>query len=122
MNYGKKHYTKENIDKSSQKFIIQNKMPIWQQDYFESFYDPNTGSPVTRKFESYRRRIDYDELLKTASKTGCNIRKEIHKRNTHNPLARGKMGGNVEGLPGGGCLYGNNLDSDLALDFRSKSR
>ena len=116
----RQHYTNENIDKIISKIHhSEQDAYTWQQDYFESFYDPDTGSPVTRKFESYNRFVDYDELLQTASKTGCNIRKEKPLKNYPRSFDAGEMGGNVEGLPAGGCLYGNNMDSDMALEFCS---
>ena len=92
----------------------------WQQDYFESFYDPYTGSPFTREFESYSVNVDYQSLTKTAEKIGCDINSNQGFKPHPKSFGNGEMGGNLEGLPAGGCLYGNNLDSDLVKEICAK--
>ena len=47
-------YSRKEINKLISK-IVQADAPeyTWQQDYFESFYDPSTGQPIIRDFKSY---------------------------------------------------------------------
>ena len=110
-----KNYPEEKISRIISKIHQANVKPYtWQQDYFESFYDPETGAPITREFSSYAVKVNYKRLAKKAKRIGCGIKiGEELKRHTRS-FGSGEMGGNLEGLPAGGCLYGNNMDRDLA--------
>ena len=105
----------------------------WQQDWFESFIDLKTGSPVLRKIESYGRdRILPDINKMTISNILCPISKGDALKsnmpsNSSEPLAKissekksflgGEMGGNIEGAPGGFCMVGDNQGREFTKQF-----
>lgn len=111
----------------------------WQQDYFESFFNPQTGRPVVRQVESYSRVHQRAAQDLADSGAGCGITNgpqiaEIVRPDTE-PLGvddpestpdskgntysfdSGEMGGNIEGLPGGLCLVGDNIGSVFSNQF-----
>lgn len=99
----------------------------WQQDYFESFVDPSTGRPEVRKIESYGRGDQKAVEHLTKSTASCNISEGDILQTEHNYLkddgksfGNGEMGGNIEGLPGGFCLVGDNLSTKFAGQFCGK--
>ena len=99
----------------------------WQQDYFESFFNPETGKPVVRKIESYGRggANAVDNLAKSAA--SCEVLKGPDLKTDHGMIVpggksfeSGEMGGNIEGLPGGLCLVGDNLSPKFSKQFCGK--
>lgn len=97
----------------------------WQQDWFESFVDVKTGSPVIRSMESYSRVPPNagDKIEKAGS--SCNITtgewlKDNYinigddPRTANRSFGSGEMGGNIEGAPGGFCMIGDNIGKKLA--------
>lgn len=93
----------------------------WQQDYFESFIDPNTGSPVLREVESYKSHHSSvagqtKKIQSSASLCGVTEGEPI-KPDKKSLNVSGEMGGNMEGLPGGLCLIGDNMGKDFAKNF-----
>jgi hypothetical protein len=102
----------------------------WQQDYFESFISPDTGRPVVREVSSYR---NLSSMEKSASingfkskSNGCEIEigkplKDYKGTKGGDPKTtswrNGEMGGNIEGLPGGLCLKGNNQAEDFVSQY-----
>ncbi len=99
----------------------------WQQDYFESFVDTKTGKPNLRRIESYDR-VHKSSVNNLVSFTkGCDFTegegiKTDHRQrvNGGKSFGNGEMGGNIEGLPGGSCLIGDNLSSTIAEEFCGK--
>lgn len=119
----------------------------WQQDYFESFFDPATGRPVIRQIESYDDetarypRVNSNATQAIADSTrGCGISNGPKIDYVVRPAAEalpngaeedgspdsngntysfrsGEMGGNIEGLPGGLCLVGDNQGSVFSNQF-----
>lgn len=111
----------------------------WQQDYFESFFDPATGRPVVRQVESYSRASSTATQNLASSGAGCGITNGPQiasvTRPASEPLTKdqpgttpdsrgntysfdsGEMGGNIEGLPGGLCLVGDNIGSVFSSQF-----
>lgn len=99
----------------------------WQQDYFESFVDLNTGAPALRHFESYSRQpVSTTSLLAESGKTCAISQGDNFPSQYKNPdpkrrsFGSGEMGGNVEGAPGGLCLTGINQSMDLAKSYCGK--
>lgn len=95
----------------------------WQQDYFESFVDLETGRPVVRGIESYENLGE--DSISTLAKTGegCGIKQGpfITSDLDGKSYAWGEMGGNIEGLPGGLCLVGDNLGPKVSAQFCGKT-
>lgn len=111
----------------------------WQQDWFESFINPESGRPVLRQMQSYNRGVNGPNAAQEmASTTNCPINggeplkadyptyQEEDKFFSENPgatVVRGKsfesgeMGGNVEGAPGGLCLLGDNIGNKMRADI-----
>lgn len=92
----------------------------WQQDWFESFVDLKTGSPLVRQIDSYPRvPKDNGKILSDAG-ANCNVNEgprimgdspvdlKADPRATNQTFGSGEMGGNIEGAPGGFCLVGDN--------------
>lgn len=99
----------------------------WQQDYFESFIDPKSGKPNLRRMESYDRvhRSAVNNLVSNTK--GCGFSEGDTIKTDHKKLVKdgksfgnGEMGGNIEGLPGGSCLVGDNLSPKLGEEFCGK--
>ncbi len=90
----------------------------WQQDYFESFIDPATGMPQVREIRDYGRAgTSFADMR--ASNGGAGGCSSVDFSNTTLPPAgstdtppyayeSAHSGGNIEGLPGGMCMHGNN--------------
>ncbi len=98
----------------------------WQQDYFESFFDPQTGRPVLREIASYY--LAYESSASSLTAVGrqlsCGVSEGPRLASFLEPAPRagrsfgsGEMGGNIEGLPGGLCLIGNNQSIQFAQQF-----
>lgn len=68
---------------------IDSKTFTWQQDYFESFVDLNTGSPVIREFQSYQKSgFNQNDVKKSVEKIVekgalCSIAKGAGLSSTH---------------------------------------
>lgn len=111
---------------------VQSTNYTWQQDYFESFVDLKTGTPVLREFESYLggRPMTVGAVKKMEDKgrecsvvQGELLKSEYPKYDSSASdllevsIGSGEMGGNVDGAPGGLCLFGDNLSKKLAKNF-----
>lgn len=97
---------------------VQNRAWTWQQDYFESFFDPKTGRPVLRNVETYSRLPSETDTIKlAASGQACAITKGEALPYDPQSTGSGEMGGNIEGAPGGFCLVGNNQGPDFKKSF-----
>jgi hypothetical protein len=98
----------------------------WQQDYFESFFNPRTGRPVLRRIGSYNGSDEStaSSLAAAGSHISCAVSEgpglasflEEAPR-AGRSFGNGEMGGNIEGLPGGLCLIGNNQSTGFAQQF-----
>ena len=100
----------------------------WQQDWFESFVDLKTGTPVIKQIDSYISvELNAGQLLTKSGET-CNIKQGNHlkdeasfyngvEKNAYKSTGAGEMGGNIEGAPGGFCMIGNNLGKSMALQI-----
>jgi hypothetical protein len=102
----------------------------WQQDYFESFISPDTGRPVVREVSSYG---NLSSMEKSASINGFKSKSDGCAIEIGRPLkdfkgtkggdpkttswGNGEMGGNIEGLPGGLCLKGNNQAEEFVSQY-----
>ncbi|MBC7427032.1 MAG: hypothetical protein H7336_00380 [Bacteriovorax sp.] len=105
----------------------------WQQDWFESFVDLKTGSPVVRQIESYYVRVPAgsgEVLASSGNKCSITNGETIKSAYSDNPYASmadirknensfgsGEMGGNIEGAPGGFCLAGDNQGKSFTKQF-----
>ena len=99
----------------------------WQQDYFESFFDPNTGRPVTRRMGTYIN-TDVPAAMTGLSQAaqsceitdGGAIQTDLKGYTATGPgrsFGSGEMGGNIEGLPGGLCLVGDNQSPEFTQQY-----
>lgn len=76
----------------------------WQQDYFESFFDPASGKPVLREVEGYERHEDaFFDMIKQTQKD-CSINEGPLLKNEE--YKSGHSGGNIEAV-NGLCLIGS---------------
>jgi hypothetical protein len=87
----------------------------WQQDYFQTTFDPSTGLPVIRAVRSYVNGLNGETAaaeLATAAKSYCISSGDTIPPSTEQnySFSNAAMGGNIEALPGGLCLHGNNQD------------
>lgn len=92
----------------------------WQQDWFESFVDLKTGSPLVRQIDSYPRVPKDNGKLLSKAGANCNVNEgprimndfpadpKVDPRPTNQTFGSGEMGGNIEGAPGGFCMVGDN--------------
>jgi hypothetical protein len=96
---------------------VESEDYTWQQDYFESFFDPTTGKPVLRNVSSYSGVNSSDGVESLVSKNTCNIKQGIPLAKSHESRVNSEMGGNIEGLPGGSCLVGANAGIDYINQF-----
>lgn len=121
-----KKISTDNIEKiMAQITHVPTKNYTWQQDWFESFVDVKTGSPIIRSIDSYGRvPANSGDLVEKAG-SSCNIKTgEWLKsdyintgddpRTANKSFGSGEMGGNIEGAPGGFCMIGDNLGKNLA--------
>lgn len=93
----------------------------WQQDFFESFANLETGKPDLRAISSYAKTpissSDYTTAISSSLECGT-VGAPLQDQKTKTSVSslnsadkswgNGEMGGNIEGLPGGLCLKGNN--------------
>ena len=98
----------------------------WQQDWFESFVDLKTGTPIIKQMQSYGAIQDDagEHLAKAGEKCSMQIGKQLKQdinfytgpnMNASKSIPGGEMGGNIEGAPGGFCMIGDNLGKSVAL-------
>lgn len=87
----------------------------WKQDFFESMINLETGRPLLRPIASRQGssqfRSSVSGIASAANQTELG---EELKTSTIGDIAEG---GNIEGLPGGLCLTGNNLSKEFARQF-----
>lgn len=132
------------VSRSKAKALVKNVRNVeapaftWQQDYFESAFTPSTGRPQVQFSEVYARRgsilrmgvqgfADSGACQITA---GPELRTSIPEENESQeslardqielgtlPTNKGEYGGNMEGLPGGLCLVGNNMTTRFATQI-----
>ena len=91
----------------------------WQQDYMQSAVDPKTGQLQFREVESYRRLKSRNSenqfaaiseaLKKCGVASGPSLKPAISEpdRAKREVMRGGEMGGNIEALPGGICVLGD---------------
>ena len=96
----------------------------WQQDYFESFFDPATGRPVIRGIDVYAGHFpaaleNTGNLVSSASKKCEGFGTNGSSLKSVGTYSNGAAlyGGNIEGLPGGLCLYGDNQPREYARQY-----
>ncbi len=87
----------------------------WQQDYFQPTVDPATGIPVIRPVRDYRNGVSGElvagQIAQASSQSGvcASLGETIPPKTQANyDFGNFAMGGNIEALPGGLCLHGNN--------------
>ncbi len=103
-----------NLKKKYKNSIIQagNKGYTWQQDYFQPFVSPTTGKVVLREIEGYNRHGDnFSKIIEATNSCGFIQGPYL----TTERFENGNMGGNIETLPSGICLLGDD-------NFRSEER
>lgn len=103
----------------SQLIQIPTQAYTWQQDYMQPFINPQNGKIVLREVEAYRSYQEHSagsfQKIVEATK-GCDI--EEGPKLKSKELVGGNMGGNIESLPAGICLLGDDHFSDEAT-FKS---
>ncbi len=75
----------------------------WQQDYFEGFANPQTGALEVREVQRYGQTETFNAIAKELGKCGIQTGKVLANRDG----VSGTYGGNIEALPGGVCIVGN---------------
>lgn len=129
------------IDLQLAKIKIVDAHPYtWQQDFFESFVNLETGKPDLRSITSYDKAPmssqAYTSLIAKSVNCGTEGKGLAKKKlsgtevggvtkSSANPKllsgeyswGNGEMGGNIEGLPGGLCLKANNQASSFVKEY-----
>ncbi len=120
--------------------FVEAKPWTWQQDYFEATFDPATGNPRINYSQIYDKRDRSSTTALTrksfASIAGANICglqsgqelsssvlrlretgtvEKVARTMGTTPTIGGEFGGNMEGLPGGLCLVGDNMTDEFAM-------
>lgn len=76
----------------------------WQQDFLQPTVNPKTGQVILRSIDSYDRGKPSSQAIVDAVKDcGFTAGPAIRAKNSENRY----MGGNIESLPGGICVIGN---------------
>lgn len=104
---------------------IPLKSYTWQQDWFESFVNLQTGTPEVRQISSYSRVESNAATVLTNAAKECQINEGKSIKDAYSPTAQhpltsfnsGEMGGNIEGAPGGFCLVGDNQGGAFTEQF-----
>jgi hypothetical protein len=96
----------------------------WQQDYFESFIDPATGRPSVRRVEEYDRSgVEEDSVTGMPAASGgaaCGVSQGPPLASFSSPSHNdpdAESGGNIEGLPNGLCMMGNNQNPQYTAQY-----
>jgi hypothetical protein len=98
----------------------------WQQDWFESFVDLNTGAPLIKQIASYSPiTFNTDRKLANISEQ-CNVKNgpplisdypdpldDSDPRENQRSFGSAEAGGNIEGAPGGFCMIGDNAGREF---------
>ncbi|WP_413585112.1 protein-arginine deiminase family protein [Bdellovibrio sp. HCB274] len=82
---------------------VKGKSYPWQQDYFESFANPRTGKMEIREVGNYGETETFNAIAAELNKCGISTGKVLKNREG----VSGTYGGNIEALPGGICMVGN---------------
>lgn len=90
----------------------------WQQDYFESFFDPKSGRPVLREVKGYQRAGDSFTALSTAAQQKCEISQGPQLTTKY--YKSGHSGGNIEAI-NGLCLVGSDHFQGTEWDDYAKT-
>ncbi len=89
---------------------IPAKSYTWQQDYFQSFINPETGQPVLRSVKNYEKSGDsFSKVSAATQECGFTKGPDLVSETKKN----GMMGGNIQSLPSGICALG---DDDFESD------
>lgn len=92
----------------------------WQQDYFESFVNLETGRPEVRHIDSYSRMSKSVTGKMAEVGQACRVTQGESIATDYKSFGSGEMGGNIEGAPGGFCLVGNNMGPEFSKSFCGK--
>lgn len=85
----------------------------WQQDYFQPFTNPKTGKTVLREIAGYKHHVDigdsFAKLMEATKACGFEMGPPLKGDNPDDPkdFNSGQMGGNIETLPAGICIFGD---------------
>lgn len=85
----------------------------WQQDYFQPFTNPKTGQTVLREVAGYKQHVDigdsFSKLIEATKACGFEMGPPLKGDNPDDPkeFNGGQMGGNIETLPAGICIFGD---------------
>ncbi len=117
----KKKLPQEQIDKIlNQLTHLKSPNYTWQQDYFESFVDLNTGAPQVRHIDSYDRMSRSTTTTMAIAGQTCGVSEGESLKHDRQSSSSGEMGGNIEGAPGGFCLVGDNQAKEFTKSFCGK--
>lgn len=120
-NLVEKKIAKEKIDKIlAQMTHAPTESYTWQQDYFISEFNPQSGRPVLSNFDSYGQKFYSAEHSTNALVAGgnqCGVERGQVLKESADSFGSGEMGGNTQALPGGYCLTGDNQGIDLSVKF-----
>ncbi len=79
---------------------------VWQQDYMQSFVDPKSGQIILREVENYRRHgQSFGKLVEATN--ACGFQEGPKLQTTGADFLTGYSAGNIETLPEGICLLGD---------------
>lgn len=109
---------KQKYKKSVRRIPVENKYK-WQQDYMQSFIEPNSGKIALRRVQGYHDQ-DISDLttIISAMYGSCGI--QIGPVLENNGMKAGHGGGNIEALPQGICLLGDDHLSEKEWNEYSK--
>lgn len=78
----------------------------WQQDYMNPFIDIETGQLLLREVKGYNRHGEsFKKIIEESSECGIEAGPELTSNSRR--IVNGQMGGNIDTLPGGICLLGD---------------
>lgn len=85
----------------------------WQQDYFESFFDKNTGKPSIRAVTGYGREGNSFQNLSATLKQTCGLSPglDLDTIGGYGGIKSGNYGGNIEAI-GDFCVLGSDHFDD----------
>ncbi len=99
---------------------VKSQNYTWQQDYFQSFVNLQTGSADVRHIEPYYRMDREATSAIAGAGKACGVSEGSPLKADPTSFGGGEMGGNIEGAPGGFCLVGNNLGKEFTKSFCGK--